>query len=104
MLRIWTCSETRSPVFRPHDASALDSIDVLGLQNTLLIQRAFGRNGNPLIENRASLGVDGGRSGHLHDFPGNLHAVGVQTCALPISACRTPFLSSVPSAETATPS
>src|ERR1035438_721326 len=69
MLRIWTCSETRSPVFRPHDASALDSIDVLGLQHTLLIQRAFGRNGNPLIENRASLGVDGGRRVHLHDFP-----------------------------------
>jgi hypothetical protein len=64
-----TCSETRSPVFRPHDASALDSIDVLGLQHTLLIQRAFGRNGNPLIENRASLGVDGGRRVHLHDFP-----------------------------------
>src|ERR1017187_2658425 len=69
MLRIWTCSETRSPVFRPHDASALDSIDVLGLQHTLLVQRAFGRNGNPLIENRASLGVDGGRRVRLHDFP-----------------------------------
>jgi hypothetical protein len=59
---------SRSAVFRPHGASALDANNAFRLQRAALIQPTFGRNGKPIVESGTSTGFDRGRRVYLHNF------------------------------------